>query len=74
MPTNGLAEAANTQILGDFKVLVNKSKMDWDTILPSVQVTLNTTYYHAIGDSPHYIVLPYDKIAPFELRMKMDRN
>ena len=64
---NGLAEAANKRILGALKVAVNKSQTDWDTILPSVQIALNTAYHHAIGDTPHYLVFLQDKIAPFEL-------
>ena len=63
---NGIAEVTNSRILRALRTAVNKAQSNWDLMIPYVQLSLNTAYHHAIGDTPHYVVFGEDKILPFE--------
>ena len=71
---NGIAESLNKRILNILRKIVAAKQNDWDSCLPFLQMSLNSSYNTTIGDNPHYVVFLQDPIYPFEMTIEPENE
>ena len=49
------------------RTVVSPSTVDWDTVIDSVQMTLNNTVNETTGETPHFLLYGYQKRMPATL-------
>ena len=59
--SNGLSERANKELNKLIRIYVSEIEtQEWDTFLPTLQLTINSSYNESLGDSPFFCLFGYD--------------
>ena len=58
--SQGLAERLNRDINKLIRIYSNDLNIEWDIVLPTLQLTINNTFNSSIGDTPFYALYGHD--------------
>ena len=59
--SNGIVERQNKEINKLIRIYVSEIEThEWDMFLPTLQLTINSSYNETLGDSPFYCLFGYD--------------
>ena len=58
--SNGVVERINTEVAKLLRMYCNHYQWEWDDLLPTIQLTINSTYHSHIKETPFFALYAFD--------------